>query len=303
VIALTIYLVCHNRPDDTREAIASILLQTDQSFKLIVSDNSSDERVRILVESEFPNIQYIRRQPITRSLEHFNRCIAEAESDYFCLFHDDDLMTPDYVLEMKKLIQHAPDAIALSCNGRIEKFGQTTDELFFYSASHFTWSKDRRSLARRYFARSQSGIAPFPGYVYNRKLVADERIPVDGGKYADVTWLLNLATLAPIVWIDKALMIYRFHAGNDGSIESRKDRLTFLAYLKSNRSLIGDDILQDYRCSFIYKKIRKEQSFNLRHRNFLANRFLNYYKWARYFRISTYAALIIRGVVKLRGLQ
>jgi glycosyltransferase involved in cell wall biosynthesis len=300
---LTLYLVCHNRPDDARRAITTILKQSDLNFTFIVSDNSSDDCVSKMIEQYFPSLCYVRRQPVMPALEHFNCCIAEVKTNYFCLFHDDDLLHFNFISEMKGLIRSTPNAIAWGCNAQIEKHGELTGDLLFKSLELLTWNQNRQALVRRYFARSQSGVAPFPGYFYNRELIGDERMPIDGGKYADVTWLLNLAVKAPVVWVNKVLMTYRLHASNDGGIESRRDRLRFLAYLKINRKSLGEDILQDYRCSFIYKKIRYEQHLHSRIRYERANRFLNYYRWARYLRISTYEALVVRAAVKLRNFR
>lgn len=90
--SLTIFVLCHNRPDFTRQTLRSILDQTDGDFELVVSDNSSNDEVEQMVRAEFPQVDLRRRVPMFRQLEHFNRCIDEAETDYFCLFHDADLI-------------------------------------------------------------------------------------------------------------------------------------------------------------------------------------------------------------------
>jgi glycosyltransferase involved in cell wall biosynthesis len=298
--ALTIYILCHNRPDDARQAILSVLKQDDPAFTLIVSDNSSNDEVGHMVKSEFPDISYLRRLPMLPALEHFNRCIEEAQSDYFCLFHDDDLMSPDFVRVMNKSIHDYPSAIAFGCNANIESFGKLKLRPSFRSFRSHELIATQRDLAMRYFSRAQSGIAPFPGYVYNRRQIAERRIPADGGKYADVTWLLSLVSTGQIVWINKPLMTYRMHASNDGNVESMRDRLRFLRYLKQNRIQIGNGVLQDYRCSFIYKTISKtDDNFHLKRRK-AAISFLNTYRWSRYARLDTYRLLFNRALIKLK---
>jgi glycosyltransferase involved in cell wall biosynthesis len=298
--ALTIFILCHNRPDDARQAILSVLKQGDQEFTLIVSDNSSNDDVEHLVKREFPGIEYVRRLPMLPALDHFNRCISEAQSDYFCLFHDDDLMSPDFVSVMKKNMSHYPSAIAFGCNANIESFGKLAFRPSFRSFRSHELIVTPRDLAMRYFSRAQSGIAPFPGYVYNRRLVAEQRIPVDGGKYADVTWLLSLVSRGLIVWITRPLMTYRMHASNDGNVESMRDRLRFLRYLKQNITEIGEGVVQDYRCSFIYKKISKaDDNYHLKRRK-IAVSFLKSYHWSRYARLGTYSVLLNRALIKLK---
>lgn len=297
--SLGIFILCHNRPEETRLVLRSVLAQSDRNFHLAVSDNSSNDAVEAMVKAEFPTVHYVRRIPMLPAMQHFNRCIDDVTTDYFCLFHDDDLMAPDFVQQVRKAALAHPQAIALGCNAVIEVFGTAQAAPSFLSRQAFEPIRSAQDLAARYFSRSQSGIAPFPGYVYNTRLVGGLRFFTDGGKYADVTWLLELARRATMVWIRQPLMTYRMHASNDGNTESRRDRLRFLAYLKRNRSWLGEGILQDYRCSFVYKTLLKEAGTStLVRRRVVAQKFLSSYRWARYARAATYQALVERARVK-----
>lgn len=297
--SLGVFLLCHNRPEEARVAIRSVRGQSDPNFAFTVSDNSSNDEVETMVRTEFPTVHYVRRAPALSAMRHFNSCIDDVTSDYFCLFHDDDVMGPNFVREMKMTAQAYPQAIALGSNAVIDVFGKPQALPSFLARREFDVIACAQDLAARYFSRSQSGIAPFPGYVYSARLVGNLRLPVDGGKYADVSWLLELARKAAVVWIRQPLMTYRMHGGNDGNTESRRDRLRFLAYLKRNRSWLGDGILQDYRCSFIYKALLQESDTGpSARRRVLAQQFLSAYRWGRYARATTYRALVERALVK-----
>lgn len=295
---LTIFILCHNRPDYARQAISSVLGQTFQAFTLIVSDNSSNDEVERMVKNEFPEVHYIRRTPMLKALEHFNHCIAEAESDYFCLFHDDDVMSSDFVEVMEECRRAYPAAIAFGCNAKLEKFGKLEPRTSFRSLRKYELIYTSRNLARRYFARAQSGFAPFPCYVYNRLLVGDQRLPVDGGKYADVVWLLTLARKGAIVWINKSLMTYRLHESNDSNIESLQDRLRLLGFLKKNRAEFGADVLNDYRYTILYREAEKSCIGSRSGRCRAIISFVDNYRWSRYANLDYYKALAVRVLVK-----
>lgn len=297
---ISIILLCHNRPDDARKAIRSILAQTDQNFDLTISDNSSNDEVAHMVAGEFAALNYVRRNPMLPAPEHFNRCMDEVQTDYFCLFHDDDVMGPDYIARFHSAINAFPQAIAIGCNALIESFGQLEAKPSFLSYQTAETIYSARELAKRYFSRAQSGIAPFPSYVYCKRLVDPIRILLDGGKYADVTWLLQLCMKSPIIWLNQALMTYRIHASNDGATESRRDRLKFLGFLKRNRTLFGNALLEDYRCSFIYKPLIKSAQARHPARSRIAKIFVDSYRWTRYGRLETYHDLIKRAFIKYR---
>lgn len=292
---LTLFVLCHNRPDDAHQTLRSILAQTDRDFDLVVSDNSSNDEVERMVRAEFPQVEYRRRVPMLFHLAHFNRCIDEAEGDYFCLFHDDDLMHPDFVKQMRGVLDAHLQLIACGCNALVETMGRMERCTSFRALGGLEWITSARDLGRRYFARAQSGIAPFPGYVYRRSAVGDLRLDVEGGKYTDVTWLLNLAMKGPMVWHNEPLMTYRIHGGNDGKIESSRDRLRFLRFIKRHPDVLGRDLLADYRASFIYKPMASNGSAV---RRAAARRFLKRYRWLRYMNLNLYAALFKRALVK-----
>lgn len=295
--SFTIFVLCHNRPEFTRQTLRSILGQKDTDFELVVSDNSSNDEVGDMVRTDFPQVDYRRRLPMLKQLEHFNRCIDEAQTDYFCLFHDDDLMHPDFVQRTRAVLDSHPEAIACGCNALLESFGKIEPRTSFRSLGELESIKSPRDLARRYFSRAQSGIAPFPGYVYRRNSVGELRLPLEGGKYSDVTWLLSLAMKGSLAWVAAPLMTYRMHGGNDGSVESLRDRLRFLGFVKQHLSVLGKDLLADYRCSFIYKPIAGNgQASTTRQR--ATRDFLNFYRWWRYANPSLYGALVKRAIIK-----
>ena len=295
---LTIYILCHNRPDFARQTIASVRAQTSHNYELVVSDNSSNDEVEHMVRNEFPDVRYLRRQPMLAPHAHFNRCIGEAQREYFCLFHDDDLMAPDFVETMQQCVRKYPGAVAIGCNAVIENAGKLEARYSFRSYRSFEVIDSARELAARYFSRAQSGFAPFPCYVYNRRMVGATRLAVDGGKYADVAWLLDLAGSGPIVWINRPLMTYRMHGGNDGMVESARDRLRLLAYLKRKRIQFGEGILSDYRNSFIYKPIERKGTGASAARRRIASAFLKRHRCRRYVRPDTYRALARRTLIK-----
>jgi glycosyltransferase involved in cell wall biosynthesis len=294
---LTLFVLCHNRPDFARQTMLSILKQSDRDFELIVSDNSSSDEVECMMRVEFPQIEYRRRVPMLAANAHFNRCIDEVRGDYFCLFHDDDLMHPDYIRQMRTVLDAHPALVACSCNARLETMGRMESRTSFRALGKLETIQSARDLARRYFSRAQSGIAPFPGYIYRRSAVGDLRLDVDGGKYTDVTWLLNLTMRRPMVWLNEPLMTYRIHGGNDGKVESPRDRLRFLRYVKRHTQTLGKDLLADYRCSFIYKPMLKDGTVSAL-RLGVAKRFVKHYSWSRYTNPSYYAALFKRALVK-----
>jgi glycosyltransferase involved in cell wall biosynthesis len=299
---LTIFILCHNRPDDAQQAISSAIAQSCPADYLVISDNSSNDSVELMVKTHFPHVHYVRRPLGLNALEHFNMCIDEASTDYFCLFHDDDLMLPDFVKKMKLASERYPNAVAIGCNAYIQEGEANKEDLSFRAMKSTVRFKKASDLVSRYFGRNQSGIAPFPGYIYKRQLVHQERFQPGIGKYGDVAWLIALSQFAQIIWVTTPLMIYRMHGKNDGLKESRKDRLKLLSVLKFRKTILDKGLLDDYRVAFIYKPILQNE-FAPSSRKKLAGQFLYQYRIHRYLRGSTYKNLISRARLKLGGFK
>lgn len=294
---LTVVIHCHNRAAYAKRAIESALRQTNQDFRLVISDNSSNDELCDLVRAEFPQLDYRRRPPTLPALDHFNLNIAETETDFICLFHDDDLMTPTFVEAMLKTIAAHPHAVAYSCNADIINEDDATIDESFESSDPYVILDTPRALAGRYFSRYPNGFAPFPAYIYRSS--AAKKLPLNvqsAGKYSDFTWLVDLSKTGAIVWNSCKLMRYRIHATNDGGIESSKGRFKLLGYLKKSRPAVGQAIINDYRF-FLYKKFCKngasDHQFSERVTD-IFRRYMLMYRIKRFFRLETYAYIFYK---------
>lgn len=298
LVTLDIFLLTHNRPHQAFEAIKSIIAQDDCRYNLVVSDNSDDETLGQLIEahknsySQLSNVSYRKRTPVVQAFDHFNICLNETQSDYVCLFHDDDLMLPQFVSRVRDAIAKYPNAVAYGANSLTEING-VAGKFFFTSDREYLINNSSRKLLARYFARYQLGVAPFPSYVYKSSAIQDFRFDSGWGKYGDVTWLLSVACRGFVIWINEPLMIYRLHDGNDSLTESRRDRLRFLAFLKRNIEVFSKGLLSDYRF-FLYKKNLP----NLLHENknrrraAILRKYMSSYRIFRWLRLDHYGYLL-----------
>jgi glycosyltransferase involved in cell wall biosynthesis len=295
LLELTIVLLTHNRCQMALEAIESIVNQANSCFQLVVSDNSDDDSLGAAMSKRFPGVIYRKRPPSLSAIEHGNLCISEIEASYFVLFHDDDLMLPNFVQEFWLAQARYPNIAAFGCNALVERQGVICHPSFRCLTS-YEGPINSLGLAQRYFSRHQLGIAPLPSYIYQTKFVGNTRIDIRGGKYGDVQWLMEIAKSGSLIWIAKPTMIYRIHNGNDSNTESLRDRLRFLGFLKRNPALCSRYVLQDYR-NLLYKKIdRNSVSAS---RKITIDAYLKKYKLARLLRLDHHRALLKKLGIKL----
>jgi len=300
-VSVQFFVLCRNRPDFARQAIQSVMGQTVNRLEIVISDNSTDNSVESLVRAEFPNLEYRRRTNNLSVFDHLNRCLTEAKADYVCLFHDDDHLSPRFAECILDAIGQYPDAAALSTNAWIAEDAKPK-HLSFRTTGKTHFVHDARQLATHYFSRHQPGIAPFPGYVYSTARVGELRFNPDGGKYADVSWLLRVADRGGIVWIVEPLMTTRKHASNDSRQESIGDRLKLFAFFKKHKSTLGQGLIEDFRF-FLYKKILELDRKDIRvlspSRRRTAKAYLARYRLLRFLRLDHHRFLLQKAKVRL----
>jgi glycosyltransferase involved in cell wall biosynthesis len=228
---LTIFIMAYNRPKYLKLALDSVINQTHKNITVIVSDNSTDDRVEKLMEAEYPHICYVKRVPSVDVLTHHNFLIKEACTEFVTFFHDDDIMFPKYAEELLKILRLdnklaavAPNAYLIEGEARLNKrFGQFKE---------FEVIKNGRELMQRYFAFGSDGYPPFPGYMYRTEAIRNSRLnSEEGGRHSDYSFLDHILGSGSLGWMPEVLMNYRIHQGGSGVVEVLCDRRSLVNYL------------------------------------------------------------------------
>ncbi|MEX0928955.1 MAG: glycosyltransferase family 2 protein [Balneolales bacterium] len=118
---VTIGLSTYNRADDyLKTALDCAVSQTWPNLEIIVSDNCSDDDTEHIVKSYAdPRIIYIRQKENIGAGNNFNFCLGQASGAYFHLFHDDDMIDPDFIELCMKMVMRNGDTGIIRTGTRI----------------------------------------------------------------------------------------------------------------------------------------------------------------------------------------
>ena len=229
---IQVYILTYNRPEYLLESLDSVLKQDYEDFTVVVSDNSTnDETEQLLREKSIPRFSYVRRNPSIPPLAHFNVVLSEVTSEYFMMFHDDDIMAPDCLATLSTRLDNNTDLAAVGGNASI------------------FWNKNRISSGKFLGKKNQDKVlttseelaricllfgelAPFPSYMYRRKTVTGLTLdPKQGGKYSDISFLMKILQKGNILWEGRPIMRYRKHTAQDSQGVGIKDALQLLRYI------------------------------------------------------------------------
>lgn len=212
--SVQVYILTHNRPQLILESLSSVLRQDYCNLQIILSDNSTNDLTeQITKEISDSRFVYKRRIPALSPTEHFKLVISEVCSDYYLLFHDDDLLAEGAIKKYIEIAQRFPGAVAIGSNAYFIKGNKKTDKAIFLPQKKCVRPTPARFLKQYFF---QKNIIPFPSYFYCKKKVNGYLPDFDnGGKHSDVAYLLDLFDRGEIIWSFEPTMFSRLHSGQD----------------------------------------------------------------------------------------
>ena len=108
---VTVFIPTYNRAGLLPHAIAGVLAQTYDDFRLIVSDNAStDETPNVVASFDDPRLEYVRQPENLGLLGNHNWFLERVESDYALILPDDDLVYPDMLERTVAELASRPEA-------------------------------------------------------------------------------------------------------------------------------------------------------------------------------------------------
>ncbi len=256
---IAVILMTKDRPSMAEEALTSILNQSDSNFHLIVSDNSEFNDFEKICNNKYQSIEYRKRTPVIPNYHHHALVASkEVKEKFTLLFHDDDILYPDYIKSVRQVIDLMGEISAVSTNAHYI-INNTIDSETMVKVKKDVIISSKEEFANYYFAPWTVGVAPLSGYLIRTNFLVKvlEGSSETLGKYSDFLYLSHLIDDGPIVWIAHPYLAYRIHSGQDNYNISKADRLKIMALFKKNPDIYGDNILHRYRFLFYFVWFRK----------------------------------------------
>ena len=209
---LDVFVMTYNRATLLQQTLISLCNQTARGFNIIVLDNgSTDNTPEIVSGFKSYGVELRRNEYTTPVFENFNRAKALTTGKWTMVFHDDDLLHPDYIETAMNLISKHDDialigsALANENNPGNDFWPDLNDEtLCCRRASDFA------ALLYRGFSYH------FGSTIYKTDLF--KATPVEDsiyGKIADRPLLLDIAGHGATFVFKNAYVKYRLHPNQD----------------------------------------------------------------------------------------
>jgi glycosyltransferase involved in cell wall biosynthesis len=207
---VSVLLAVFNGENYIQEAIESVLSQTYSDFELIIADDGSTDSTRTILSL------YKNHTKITvLTLEHagkvnaFNKAFEASDfSSSICLFAHDDVLLPQSIEERVNMISKGLE-VAYQDFFICDKELKIIKRFYGENGKDLTWQNDAKTFTRRNLVSGGS-------IIISRK-IANKVFPIPPILLFEDWWISFLALYFSdkIAFIDKPLLKYRIHGGND----------------------------------------------------------------------------------------
>ena len=232
---IEVIILTRDRKEFLEELVEILIKLNDSRIKIIISDNSECEHNYNFIGK---NVEIRKRFNLDPDI-HFNTVISEVNHEYFTLFHDDDLIMPNYFDYFFDF--HSKDKSwdllfnnAYIINNKKEKICK-----FNYSKNDF-YTKGSYDFLAQFFCLNKSGSFPFPAIIYRSSnyIKFDSKIC---GKYMDIVALTSAANYLLYKFNCEPHYLYRVHGENDSSSKDFKNIKRLYNFIKKNNFKAGFD--------------------------------------------------------------
>ena len=210
---IQIFVTTHNRASLLKETLENLLTQTAGIKHITVLDNESTDHTSKVVHSFAPlGVEYVST---TGFLGNFNKARTLVNKPYCMLFHDDDLLHPQYLQTVLKLLNIYPSASLVTC--AYTPFSHTIKTSFpqHLKTQYLAFKTPRQWACYMYFFE---GISYAPA-VYRTDAFLKNALEYEKfNKFNDWPFMAKCSLYGPVLFIIDPNCIYcRQHPGQDSN--------------------------------------------------------------------------------------
>ncbi len=249
-VNIEVFVIAYNRESLIKATLESLLKQTRAPIRICVVDNGSTDNTAEVVKSySNQGVELVRR----RSNDP-RKCFLEVQSmargPWTMVFHDDDLLHPQYLHDVSHAIAKTPNAsIAVSSmviSSIPEAIGWARTNGNKYRVVN------RLELARLLYAGFRM---PFCSAVYRTDVfkTLDNKFSIYG-KISDRPFILDALLSGTAVVMTGKYVNYRIHSGQDSTDYTTGPFLSeVFALQKFYREILGEQMYSSYGRIFLRK--------------------------------------------------
>jgi len=218
-----------------KQTLSSIDAQIERDFEVIIRNNAKDpkvkEEIKVLCADWInrPYVQYFESEGQLSMSENFNKMVFQSKGEFFTLLSDDDEIEPEFLLEMKRLIEKYPDTDAFHC--RVKSVDEN-DNFLGVSELCPEWENQIELIYHRINYRRYIILSDFVVRTSTLQKIGGFPSGTTAWGIDEITWLKMSKN--GLAFTPKVLLKYRVFTGNmSHNPDSMKIRFKDLEFMES----------------------------------------------------------------------
>lgn len=264
-ILLTIAIPTYKRPKYLAQAIDSAVQQknVDLNYEIIVVNNDPETDLKD-IESRYQNsdvpVTFYVNERNLGMIGNVNRCIELANGEYIAYLHDDDILLPNYVEKIGKILKDGMYSCLIpkrylffEGNGAkgLEERKQKKEFIkkLFFNTKNNARELIKLSIEDNVYCWMNCYCAPSCGVVFNKQAINEAGLFFPEGTLAwDFISFVELNKYKEIYIVNETLSAYRIAVGLTQKAETQYDFYKafddFLTYCDKN--CVGEEFIERY---------------------------------------------------------
>lgn len=244
---LEIFILTYNRAKMFEQSLKSICEQSAEGFNIIICDNGSTDNTREVAEAyknKYPkrDITFLTTEKNMGSDWNFMRAKELASGEWVMLFHDDDLLHPEYIKNAMELLAKTPDAVMASCAYTPMEYPDDENWKNLLNEAYIADVKDFAALMFGFILHN------FASTIFKTDLYKTLEWDFEKyGKICDRPFLLDIAKRGKNIILKDPYVRYRVHPGQDTNTgETGPFENEFLSLMNCYKEILGNSWFDKY---------------------------------------------------------
>lgn len=254
------FVFTSNRKDYLKDAVTSLLNQSIGDISITVMDVGSTDGTGDMIyemSKSYPNLHYFWLEYTDEKVEVFKKAIEMTQKEFVIMFHDVDIMHPDYVEYAISAINKFPNTTIVSTH--YQGWSNPTNDNWEKASKRFDYCSDKRTFANYLYRMQRYVFSPTVYKTQNlREHIFDMKYYGQFGGIGDKPFVANTMkdNDGAVIFRSKKLLRYRVHPGQDTS-SSGPYYDEIIAYSKFAKQYMQDSLYSKFMFSLInYKQLK-----------------------------------------------
>jgi glycosyltransferase involved in cell wall biosynthesis len=246
---IEVFILTYNRKNYLKYSINSILNQSYKPYRVTIIDNGSIDGTSDMCQEYRNNGVIYLKNTENEQFSVWEQIKNLVDSDYFMVFHDDDLLHSDYLKYVYEIINSNNNVVMVGCATGLSNISKINSYIFRTEKLQYK-EFNTRSLASLLF---KGFPLPFCSIIYKSEHFKNISFDFNSyGKFFDRPLILNFSKNGNVVIIKNKLVRTFVHVDQDSmTINKGGNEEKLINVIKAYKNILGTSFFNRYSFTFL----------------------------------------------------